>query len=77
MKMTLIRKMGRTWTRIQLKKSERVKYALYLDRRWRIMVTEPDRENRRYLYFERPGNLVQEFSQDMVNMSDQIKSIQV
>ena len=77
MKMTLFKRMGNTWTRIQLKKSERMKYALYLDRRWRIMITEPDRENRRYLYFDRPGNLIKDFSKDMASMNDQIKSIEI
>lgn len=57
MKITTIRRQGETWTRIRIKKKEIYQYAKALSGIG-IDASRPDRENRIYMYWDRPGNLI-------------------
>lgn len=58
MKITVTTKKGKTWTRIQMKKN---------DPQWKYLNTlgidreKPSHESRYFLYYERPGNLIEEY----------------
>ena len=60
MKITVITRKGKTWTRIQVKKSERMSQWKYLNTLG-IDTEQPTRESRYFLYYERPGNLIEAY----------------
>lgn len=60
MKITVTTRKGKTWTRIQVKKSERMSQWKYLNTLG-IDTEQPTRESRNFLYYERPGNLIEEY----------------
>ena len=58
MRVTLFKCFGKTWSRIRIRKREKYKWGKFLYSQAGIDISQPDRENRIYLYFERPGNLM-------------------
>lgn len=58
MRVTLFKRFGKTWSRIRIRKREKYKWGKFLYSQVGIDISQPDKENRIYLYFERPGNLM-------------------
>ena len=58
MRVTLFKRFGKTWSRIRIRKREKYKWGKFLYSQAGIDISQPDKENRLYLYFEQPGNLM-------------------
>lgn len=58
MEKTLFEKNGTVWTRFKVKAKEKTYWFAYLYTKYGIDVKNPVRQNSRFIYFEKEGDLI-------------------
>lgn len=58
MEMALVKKEGKVWTRFKINKKDKDNWIVYLYAKFGIDIKNPVKENSRFIYFEKEGDLL-------------------
>lgn len=58
MEMALVKKEGKVWTRFKINKKDKDNWLIYLYAKFGIDIKKPAKENSKFIYFEKEGDLL-------------------